>query len=362
MLSRPPASPAPAALLLALAAACAGPGHDAPAEWRAEAVWTAPTKLGGCAVGELVARAPGQEIVAVAITGEIHRLHREGDAWAHRVLADTPGELIQVAIGDADPTRPGNEVLAVGMQAGTEDDGGPGMAWLVTDVDGPEPVLVPLLEDTALLHAGCIADVDPDHPGAEVVVAGFGLTVHVLAHDGAGFVQTPAAQLDGPAKQVVGWRSGALVACANGELVHVVKQDGAWTSRVLATAPAGLARLGPSDDAVAVARDDGALWLVDADGSGTVVHQEDQKLRGAVLAELDPTAPGLELASAGYEGRLVVLSEGADGERRAETVWHEDRRFHHLTCGEVDARGAGLELVGCGYSGNVVVVRRTDDD
>ena len=350
----------------ALLTACGGTRRSVAAEWQAEAVWTAPAKLGGCATGELVSSAVGEEIVAVSITGEVHLLQRAAGTdlaagWEHRVLARTTGELIQVAVGDADPTSPGNEVLAVGMKAGTEDDGGPGQAWLVTHVNDREPVLLPLLEDTALLHAGTIADVDPDSPGDEIVVAGFGLRVHVLAHDGAGFVHTVAGELPGPAKHAVGWRGGAAIACANGDLVLLTRAEEGWELETLASASTGLARLGPSAGELAVGRDDGVLWILDPTGEGREAYREGQKLRGAVRADLDPDRPGLEAAAAGYEGRIVVVAEDPErpGEWLSVEVWKEDQRFHHLTSGEVDPAGIGLELVGCGYSGNVVVVRRT---
>ncbi len=346
------------ALLLGITA-CSGTGRNLSTEWQAKAVWTAPAKLGGCAVGDLVPQADGQEIVAVSITGEIHLLQHGEEGWEARLLAETPGELIQVAVGDADPTRPGLEVLAVGMKAGVEEDGGPGMAWLVSDINTPNPILTPLFEDTALVHGGCIADVDPDRPGEEIVVAGFGKKVHVLSFDGAGYLQEVAGELSGPAKQVVAWNGGVAVACSNGELVFLKKENQAWTSRVFAKAPAGLARLGPSSEHLLVARDDGVLWELDTEGVGREIHREGEKLRGAVHADLDPDHPGLEYASAGYEGRIVILAEATPGEFLSVDVWRSDQRFHHLTSGEVDSAGIGFELIGCGYSGEVVLVRRT---
>ncbi|MFT5291731.1 MAG: hypothetical protein ACI8QS_003392 [Planctomycetota bacterium] len=339
--------------------ACSGAGTSLSPEWQAQAVWTAPAKLGGCAVGDIIPQAEGQEIVAVSITGEIHLLQRNGEGWDARLLAQTPGELIQVAVGDADPTSPGLEILAVGMKAGVEEDGGTGMAWLVSDINSPSPILTPLFEDSALIHGGCIADVDPDRPGEEIVVAGFGKKVHVLSFDGAGYFQEVAGELSGPAKQVVAWNGGIAVACSNGELVFLTKENQAWNSRVLATAPAGLARLGPSSEHLLVARDDGILWELDTAGAGREIHRESEKLRGAVHADLDPDIPGLEYASAGYEGRIVILAEAAPGEFLSVDVWQSDQRFHHLTSGEVDSAGIGFELIGCGYSGEVVLVRRT---
>ncbi len=61
-----------------LLAACGGETPDeTPASWGATIAFEAGQKLGGCAVGDLDATKPGNEILAVASTGEIYLVHHD---------------------------------------------------------------------------------------------------------------------------------------------------------------------------------------------------------------------------------------------------------------------------------------------
>lgn len=361
-LVRLPALHALAAAVLCVVPAPAGAQADAP--WYADVVMSAPGKLGGCAVGNLDPEHDGNEIASVCVTGQVFLSRPYGRRWVSEAIAQAPGEGIQCAIGDADPEHPGDELVVVGMKAGTEDDGGPGAAFLVRrtsgEVEGAKQAgweLEPLLEDSALIHACAIADVDPDAPGREVVLAGFSRTVHVLTRSGGRWTDAVVCTLDGPAKSLQPFEGGVAVACANGELVLVAKEDGSWTRRVLDDAPAGQSRLGASGDRLIVARDDGVLALVTAAGRRSEIYREADRLRGAVLAELDPASPGPEAATAGYERKLSVLYHAGD-EWIARVVHTDVDRLHHLAVGELDAESPGLELVACGYSGRLIVAGR----
>jgi hypothetical protein len=146
------------------------------------------------------------------------------------------------------------------------------------------------------------------------------------------------------------------VACNAGTVVNVRKTGTSWRREVLDQAEAGQSRIGTDGRRLLVARDDGALGLIGEEGR-TDIHQEGQKLRGAVLADLDPAAPGVEAATAGYEGTITVLYPSG-GKWRAETVFRDKGRFHHLVAGELLAAGKGPELAGCGYSRRLTVVAR----
>ncbi len=315
--------------------------------------FTAPAKLGGCTVGDLDPASPGNEIAAVSITGEVFLVRRDGDAWSHEVIAKLPGELIQCVAGDVFPEIGGNELLVFGMMEGTEDDGGAGAAYLLLlSDDGWVPEL--LLADEALIHAGCIAEVDPRYHGPEIVLAGFGLQVFVLHAIENGWESELALRLEAPAKNAVGFDGGAAIGCADGQLLHLRLEEGRWTSTLLDEAPAGQSRLGVAGDRLIAARDDGVLALLEG-GERTEIYREGAKLRGAVLAELDPYSPGLEAATAGYEKRLTVLT------RRGETwepwtVFEDTDRFHHVASGELRSDSPGEELVACGYSGKLILV------
>ena len=350
-------------LALSVLAACGntsdGDGASsapAPDRWSAREIAVAPGKLGGCAIGEIDPDHEGNEVVAVCVTGEVFviRGYRDATRFVMGRIFDAPGELIQCAIGDTDPSAPGNEIVVVGMKEGTEDDGGAGVV-IVLSRDGLEWNARTVLEDTALVHACCVTDIDPDQPGDELVAAGFGQKLWVINGDSKEAVAT----LTGPAKSLYPFDGGVAVACANGELALVKKEAGRWSKRVLQISSTGQARLGGAGDRLLAARDDGKLVLVDAHGNSTEIYGQSAKLRGAVLGDLDPGSPGLEAATAGYESRLTLLTPRAGddgaGPWQADVVFTDEERFHHVAIGELVSRSPGLEVIACGYSGRVVL-------
>ena len=342
-------------LILALLAACGGTGTGNAGKWTATVALEAPDKLSGCDIGNLDPRRPGNEIAAVCGNGEVYVVHRDGDAWRHEVVARTQGEPIQCAIGDADPEREGAELVVVGMAAGTEDSGGTGAAHLIWwDGYGWKRQL--LFEDAALIHGVCIGELDVARPGQEILLVGFSNRATMLFKDRGAWISETAADLGSAGKTAVIYRGGAAVACNAGTVVHVRKTGGSWRSEILDRAKAGQSRVGTDGRRLLVARDDGSLGLISETGR-TDIHKEGQKLRGAVLADLDPAAPGLEAATAGYEGTITVLYPQGDS-WRAETVFRDTGRFHHLVAGELLDAGEGPELAGCGYSRRLTVVGR----
>jgi hypothetical protein len=321
--------------------------------WFAEDILQAPDKLGGCAVGDLDADHPGNEVVAVCATGEVFVARPYGKRWVAERMLQLPGEMIQCAIGDADPARAGNELVAVGMASGTEDSGGAGRAVLLwRGAAGWETRT--LLDDDALLHACAVTDLDPGRPGNEVVLGGFSKKLWMLS--GGGAEREVVATLPGPIKSIVPFQGGVAVACADGSLLHFARraEGSGWTTRVLQLADAGQARLGASGDALLTARDDGELVLFRGENEPATIHRERSKLRGAVLADLDPEHPGLEAATGGYANRLTVLYQ-EDGIWYGETVFTDTDRFHHLAWGELYEASPGPEVVACGYSGRLIL-------
>ena len=154
---------------------------------------------------------------------------------------------------------------------------------------------------------------------------------------------------------------GAALACKDGSVRLVARgtspEDGPnWTCRVLDKASSGQARIAAANATLVVAGDDGSLSLLDAQGR-RAIHREDDRLRGAALADLDPGAPGLEAATAGYTGRITVLYR--DGEEwRAEVVGNDPDKLHHLAVGVLPGLGTAPAIVACGYSGQLHVVHR----
>jgi hypothetical protein len=323
--------------------ACA---HSPPG-WERVVVLDAGVKLGACAVGDLDPASTGPEIAAVATTGQVFVARRTADGWTAGEVARLSGEMIQCAIGDADPARPGLELATVGMREGTEDGGGAGQAHLVWLTDGAwhhEPIL----DDSALLHAVCV-------DGGGVYAAGFAQRVLRARREGGSWRSAEIATLPGAAKNALALRGKIVFACTDGSLAAVDATGESARTAVLDRRAGARARLGTDGERILVADDDGTLSLLAA-GAREELCREPAKLRGAVLAELDPATAGLEAATAGYGKRVLVLRRGADA-WSVEVVSEERDRLHHLACGDLDP-APGLELVTCGYSGELVLFRR----
>ena len=335
------------------AAAADGAGSTAEAAapapgWTTEIVLRAPDKLGSCAVGDLDARAAGAEIAAVSRDGSFLVARRGAQGWEGEVVFRSEGEMIQCATGDLLPGRPGLELLAVGMRRGPEEDGGPGAAYVVRQEEG-RWVGELVHESPALLHAACA------HEGA-AFVAGYANEVHRLQRTGEGWSAERVATLPGAGKAAVSTPAGVVVACTDGSLVLVARRGAAWEARTIDRRESGRARLGTDGaGAILASDDDGTLSLVRLEGGERrVLHRSTDKLRGAVLADLDPSRPGLEAATAGYSREVVVL-HAAEPVWRASVPFVDAERLHHLAAGNLDGDPAA-ELVACGYSGLLVLL------
>lgn len=330
------------------ATSCAG---QQASRFQARVILTAPAKLGGCASGDLFPARPGDELAAVCADGGVYVAWRAEEDWASERVLGLPGEMVQCAIGDALPDAQGLEIVCAGSASGGEDSGGPGAAWvLVRGEDSWRSERI--ATDGALLHGVAIGDLDPHTSGPEVLLVGFTRRAWLAAHTADGWRVHEAATLPGPGKNAVIAGGRAIVACADGSLIALaLTQDGTLATTVIDRAPAGYARLAAGDNSVLAARDDGGLVLVE-DGRARVVYRGQGKLRGAVLADLDPDAPGTELATAGYDRRVVLLRRrGADFE--PSELFQAEDRLHHLTA----FRGpGGIGLAAVGYSGRLVVL------
>lgn len=229
-------------LLLLTLVACgedASPGSvevpaSPPPTWRAEVVFQAPDKLGGCAIGDVDPTRPGLEIAAVSRNGDVWVLGREGDAWTAERVGTTPGEMIQCAIGDARLDRPGDELVVAGMASGGEEDGGRGEArlfWREADGWKQEPVF----QDTALIHGVAIADMAPERDGNQIVTVGFSQNAVVLDRSpDKGWLPIHTASLGSPGKTAIPFDFGVAVACAGDGEARPLRRRGLDRTRPLA--------------------------------------------------------------------------------------------------------------------------------
>lgn len=324
--------------------------------WKHEVAIDGSIKLGGVAIGDVDSSRPGNEIVAVGQDGSVQIAWRKDGAWREVLIAQSSGELLQCAIGDVEPDVPGNEIVAVGMKSGAESATGAGIVYVLHRAQAQDWSLTPVFEDKALVHGVCVADMNPDRPGPEILAVGFSLAATLIESTPERWTATQIATLPSPGKHAVAHDGGAVVACAGGELVHLARRDGEWVLTTLDRAKAGQARVDSQEGRVLSCRDDGALGLFE-DGKRVDVYREQEKLRGAILADLDPSCPGMECATASHGARVVIV--GLRGERwQPSLAYTGSDRFHHLVAGELIEAWGGVELAVSGYDGKVVVIGR----
>ncbi len=318
------------------------------------------TKLGGCVLADFDPTKPGDELVVTASDGAIYYLSQMkldcpvNGEWATEKVFEAPGEMIQCAAGDLDPSSPGDELVVVGALSGGEDDGGPGAVWLGR-LTGGTWAFEKLLDDEALVHAVSIGELDSAHEGLELLVAGFTNEVHLLSLSGGHWDHQVVGTLNAPAKGAAIAAGKAFIACNDGALVQLEKGAQGWSMTTLEQHPKALARITANEDSVLYSSNDGKLRLR-RDGKSTVVYSSDDRLRGAVLYELDAEGEGLEFATAGYDGIVAVISTTSEGERKTSRIGGDGDRLHHLAVGEV--LDLGTVLVACGYSGTVIIFQR----
>jgi hypothetical protein len=309
-------------------------------------------KLGCVAVGDVDPSHPGNEIVALGASGKVYVISHHDGAWHHEVAAHLSGEMIQCALGDLLPDVPGQEIAVVGMAEGSESSGGEGAAHIIfrhrTGWRSQE-----LYRSPALLHAVAIGSLDPT-PGLDIMVAGFAQLAVALVNTKEGWVAEEAAELDGAGKSAVTFRGGVAIACTDGSVVKVRGTTAGWVSNVVDRNPAGRARIACDGERLLVAGDDGALVLI-AGGVASLLYESSSKLRGAVIAPLGAFAGFSSFATAGYDGQVVVMRYTPYGLQPMVVATDSDR-FHHLTSGELPVHATANVLVACGYSGRVLVI------
>jgi len=347
-------------LVATLLASCGG-GRESDGGWDARVVFTAPDKIGGLDIGDLDPDRPGLEIACVLRTGAAYLVGRRTDGkWSGEEIAVVGGEMLQCAIGDVDERTPGNELVIAGMLAGTEEDGGPGAVYVVSRADGKWHCEL-AWQAPALVHGVTVMDIDPRRPGNEIVAVGFDRAATLVFRDGDGWAHEKAVDLTGRGKSVVPRGGEAVIATDDGTVTALVRVGDAWGLKALSLSVAGQSRLGVAPDGrIVSAGDDGVLRLIDGKALFDI-HREGRKLRGAVLADLDPASPGLEAATASYLMKITVLypPKAASGnDWRPEVVFTDTGKFHHLDAGDLIPESPGDELAGCGYSKNLVIVSR----
>ncbi|MEM1448382.1 MAG: hypothetical protein AAGI22_04675 [Planctomycetota bacterium] len=355
--------------------------------WSLTAAYESDVRVNGVACGELDRQTPGDEIVAVDQRGRILMFRRAGDGFEPMVGPPIPafgdgldeqgmtnaptGELVQVICADIAPRIPGDEIVAVGVLEGGEDDGGQGLVRVLARAGTDRTWVEHRKVTPALVHGVVAGEMDASHPGIEFLVAGFfgeALVGSISPRPGPvrmSFADGIGLQHEGNIKGACVTEDGIVMAGDDGFLTEYRPDgDGRWELLRREDLKATLARVAafPEYDAVTVCANNGRYMLIRHDpetGSRRTngLARCDTRLRGAVIADLDPTHEGRETATAGYDGLIRVIWFHPRGDQLATSnaiVARDTAKIHHLTSGEFE--GMGTCLVSCGYSGDVLVV------
>ena len=348
------------------------------ASYGIEPAFESDVRVNGVATGDLDPSTPGDEIVAVDRLGRIHVMTREGDGFRHDMVATTGGELVQVATGDLLPSVPGDEFVAVGAQSGTEDDEGPGVVRIYHRGSSGNWVETTYLAPS-LVHAIAVG---PIRPGGAASLVGGGFFEQALIGTmsvgtggeprlGMGVLDLPQV---GNAKGVALTDDGFVMAFDDGHTVEFVATEEGYSHRSPVSHGSPLARVAFDPEVgVLLCDNDGFLRVfpLGDQPSTEILERAKQRLRGAVLVDIDPQNPGLEACSAGYDGLVRVIGLNRVEEKQLDLPgqpvtqsWDGDLRYvardsaklHHLSAATIE--GYGTCLVSAGYSGDVLLIYR----
>lgn len=319
-------------------------GSEPPAP-AVEIALSAGERLSGCAAGQIDPTSPAAELVAVSGSGKVFVAERQGSAWRARPVWDGPGELIQCAVGDLDADHPGDEIAVVGMIEGEEDKDRPGGCWVL--VREGETWRAELVHESArLVHAVAIAD-------GVLYSGGFDDVIRAWRRSNDEWSPAGTCDVDGAGGIKAISVTGELVfaACAGGGMYRTSFDGrGRHPASELDSRGFGRARLDARENYVAVGDDDGTLSF-----NGAPIFKDSDKLRGVAIAELNGDPEQIELACAGYSGKVTVLRFSGAG-FDAEVIHQEPDKIHHLAHADLDGDGIE-ELIAASYTGNLLVLR-----
>jgi hypothetical protein len=378
---RRPGSLAGPALAAALAASgCAtlgGPSGSSPAEfgWDAVVAWEGTAAIERIRAGHPDPSDAKLQLIGVDQAGVVVRVRFDGATPHSDVIYRHPTELTGVAIGDVDPSVPGEEVYVGGYAEGGGREGtGGAVIQIVLGPDGPTARRV--WRGDAYVHA--MERIAPSKPGDPVRLL-------VTNYVGEIRLLTPAAG-DGPWEDRLVYRDApstdpetpkikdvtllrdaaggtphvAMVVMKTGRVV-VVDLDRPADAKLVHTEPGGLSRV--SADAAGGAFLSGyagrILHLV-PDGGGfrvEAIHHEaaDSGLRGASLGRFPVAGGPATLATFGFFGFCRVLTP-RNGAWDATTLFRDTDRGHALEAADLVPGNGGDELALGGYSKRITVL------
>ena len=150
--------------------------------------------------------------------------------------------------------------------------------------------------------------------------------------------------------------------------------DGDWRSDVLLECERGMGGTAIGDldpdapgNEVAVVNGGGEAWLVRRTAAGWQperIHKGSGEMIMCAIGDADPRTPGNEFVGVGMvEGEesttgpgQVLLIRKQDGQWRSERVFEDNHMIHGVAIGDVSQAHAGCEIIACGFNHRVQLI------
>jgi len=322
-------------------------------EWRARTIHTSDDAIGDpenrptLSLGD-VGGGRSPELV-VSANHQVTVLSPARRGWRARVIYDIEGlvaNLWGARVGDFDPIRPGNEILVISEQGFDSS-----IADLMYRESGEWK--------TSTLFAGEVGmdsaagDFDPTIAGPETaIVTEMGVSYRVHAPE-----QTGGVRDGSPWPRASFWSAS--------DEPDVRPDNSGWVVKVADVDPTQ-----PGAELVWGTRYSNRVLVFSADATGAFSYQVaidgvfagSEPLPGynmwdVAVADLVPEVPGLEIAAVDGSGS-VYLAWYDSGRWQQRTLWRDDAPLYAVTAGELDPGAPGLELAVGGESRAVTVLSR----
>jgi hypothetical protein len=287
--------------------------------------------MDGVAIGDADPTHYGQEIISVCRNGNTYMAswNNVTASFESEAIWNSQGQQLTAVVGDLKPGN-GNEVLVVGLATGKEGDvsAGNGTATLLSR-SGTAWTPALIYQEKALIHGADIGDVDPTIPGNEAIVTSFTFNTTMVWWDA----------------QEGAWNSSFIYQDSNNVRKVVI---------------ADLLPERPGNEFVAVSKS-GNVTLAYGNHTNWTVKTIHNSIPLARVAVGDIDANGqLEI----YLGSDKITKEGApyaeifglkrDGDDwEKEVIYTERDSFRGVWVGDVDPNIPGSELYTFGYTGNL---------
>ncbi|MGA1822519.1 MAG: hypothetical protein ACMUIG_08325 [Thermoplasmatota archaeon] len=156
-----------------------------PSGWGAEIALTAGDAIDGVAIGEADPTNSGVEIISTSRDSGVYmtKYNDNTEEYQTEKIWTSGGQQLTPAIGDLRTDLPGNEILVVGLSSGTEDlNPGDGTATVLSK-SGNAWNADQAFTTSKLIHGADIGDLDPTIDGNEAVITTFGWEAYLLWYD-----------------------------------------------------------------------------------------------------------------------------------------------------------------------------------